>query len=442
MVLIDEYDRFANKLMFENPEKYRLLVQGKRGDPTSSPIRTFFEQLKWSSGAGLKSFRSIITGVTPIALDAPGYNVSKNISFDPTFGDLVGLNEADLRKALENINIIGTDQDTTISTMKKNYNGYHFPGSIHALFNPTLSMFFLDRLSIPPFKDAILNNQSTKLTDANTEISENVFATLARSTAFGDIILQLLSKDSIEVFDSIYPSVKLRDIIDPPPNEGDTPRIFDNVLSFMVQYLKRLQSLIPLVQSDVSTLINQPTQDNLKKLLNNILEKQETIYDNSLSEGGLQASIEAVLRAYSLFGKHWSQQFSIHAEREYSVSSNNMKYIKRADLVIRTSQKVLIIEFKRIRPNFIAKYCDIEDWYPQIFKNVFNDLSKYTDEELLEMEVFTYDKQKVSVRSILNSAISQVKQYAKYENNIDSSKDVLKFVVIQVGWPIIVRKLN
>ncbi|EFC49725.1 hypothetical protein NAEGRDRAFT_78045 [Naegleria gruberi] len=474
MILIDEYDRFANKLMFENPEKYQLIVEGKRGDPTSSPIRSFFERLKESSGVGLQDFRSIITGITPIALaDASGYNVSSNISFDKIFGGLVGFTENDLRMALNNIDIIGNDQDITISTMKKYYKGYHFPGSKHALFNTTLSMFFLNKLvKDEPFRNAVLQKQEIPLsilTDTNTMISENVFATLASSVVSNDIIQQLLSKDYVEVTESIYPSLKLREIIDPPSNEEDIQKIRDNALSFMyyhgmvtftkesskqmnpkqllipneiakVQYLEQLRRLISLHENDVSTFINEPTQDNLRMLLNNILEKQETIYDNSMSEGGLQASIESALRAYCLFR---NKELKIQAEKEYHVkNSNNKEYIKRADLVIRTSKKVLIIEFKRIRPNSLTKYSNIEYWNPQIFKNIFKDLSKQTDEELLEMEVLTHAKEKVVARSILNSAISQVKQYAQYENDADKSKSIHKYAVIQVGWPLIVRKLN
>ena len=474
MVLIDEYDRFANKLMFENPEKYQLIVEGKRGDPTSSPIRSFFEQLKWSSGVGLQDFRSLIIGITPIALaDASGYNVSSNISSDKIFGGLVGFTENDLRMALNNIDIIGNDQDITISTMKKYYKGYHFPGSKHALFNTTLSMFFLNKLvKDEPFRNAVLQKQEIPLsilTDTNTMISENVFATLASSVVSNDIIQQLLSKDYVEVTESIYPSLKLREIIDPPSNEEDIQKIRDNALSFMyyhgmvtftkesskqmnpkqllipneiakVQYLEQLRRLISLHENDVSTFINEPTQDNLRMLLNNILEKQETIYDNSMSEGGLQASIESALRAYCLFR---NKELKIQAEKEYHVkNSNNKEYIKRADLVIRTSKKVLIIEFKRIRPNSLTKYSNIEYWNPQIFKNIFKDLSKQTDEELLEMEVLTHAKEKVVARSILNSAISQVKQYAQYENDADKSKSIHKYAVIQVGWPLIVRKLN
>ena len=36
MILIDEYDRFANSLMFDEPQMYDKLVRGRSGDPASS----------------------------------------------------------------------------------------------------------------------------------------------------------------------------------------------------------------------------------------------------------------------------------------------------------------------------------------------------------------------------------------------------------------------
>ena len=45
-IMIDEYDRFANKLMVENLDMYQKMVVGTSGDPASSPIRSFLENIK------------------------------------------------------------------------------------------------------------------------------------------------------------------------------------------------------------------------------------------------------------------------------------------------------------------------------------------------------------------------------------------------------------
>ena len=59
-VLIDEYDRFANKIMFEDPDMYDKIVAGRSGKRFSSPISSFFETIKM-----LTNIRSFTIGISP-----------------------------------------------------------------------------------------------------------------------------------------------------------------------------------------------------------------------------------------------------------------------------------------------------------------------------------------------------------------------------------------
>ncbi|KAL9645093.1 hypothetical protein ABK040_004584 [Willaertia magna] len=467
MVLTDGYDSYANKLMFENPEK--LVTEGKIKELKLSPIISFFEQLKRASGIGLQNFRSIITGVIPIPLDdgMSGYNVSNNISFDGRFSDLVGFTENDLRRALDKINIIGIDQDVTISTMKKYYKGYYFRGSEDALFHTNVSLFFLNKIKEDEnFRNAVLQKQDipiSTLTDTVTVIADNVFSTLAKRTIeCHNIIQQLLSKDCVEVKEPICTLLNLKEVIDQPDYEEI------NILSFMyytgmvtlteesskrlyteqlvipnevmkVQYLKQFQKFISLSENDVTTFINEPSEENLKILLHKILEKLETIHFISNSDVELQACFETALRAYCLFRNDEGVDIQIEKEVNSAEYLNNKENVKPARLLIKTSKDIFIIDIKLIRLNDLTKYKDIEYWYPELFETMCTDLKRHTDDELLEKEVITHStKEKVLARSVLDSAISQVKQCAKYDN----SRNVHKFVVLQVGWPLIVRKVD
>nr|CAG4715403.1 unnamed protein product [Naegleria fowleri] len=464
MVLIDEYDRFANKLMFESPEKYKHIVEGKRGEATSSLIRSFFERLKKTSRAGLTDFRSLIVGITPIAIaDASGYNVASNISQSEEFGDLVGFTENDLRTALNNIGIVENHQNNAISIMKKFYNGYHFPGSTQSLFNPTLSMHFLQKLmSKSRFKSAVIGGKDIGLEDMidpNTDISENVFATLATTPASASIVHQLTATNTVQLNAAIVSSFKLRDIIDPPTNEENSKQIWDHTLSFMyyhgmltfpkgldsstliipnaiakLQYLEQLKRIISLNESIIEKFINHPTEDNLKSLLWTILKQQETIYDNSMSEGGLQGSIEAALRAQKL------KLFDLTAEKEYKVFKNGKEYSYRSDLVIKTANDVFIIEFKRVRPNALEEYSRL-NFFPSTYKTVFKKLLQVDEISLLSMKV-KWNTEPTTVENILNKAAIQVKEYAQHESNISKGKTIHAFVVVQVAWPLIIRKVN
>jgi hypothetical protein len=74
-ILIDEYDRFANKLVFERPDMYTKVVAGQSGDTFFSTIHSFFECIK-----RLQNARSFTMGLSPIALaDASGANFIDNM---------------------------------------------------------------------------------------------------------------------------------------------------------------------------------------------------------------------------------------------------------------------------------------------------------------------------------------------------------------------------
>ena len=79
-ILIDEYDRFANKLMLSDRDTYFDEVGGKKKDgkhaitlSAHSVVASFFEALKVVASNG--GNRSFTTGITPIALaDGSGAN--------------------------------------------------------------------------------------------------------------------------------------------------------------------------------------------------------------------------------------------------------------------------------------------------------------------------------------------------------------------------------
>eukprot|EP01129_Flabellula_baltica_P006181 TRINITY_DN2288_c0_g1_i1.p1 TRINITY_DN2288_c0_g1~~TRINITY_DN2288_c0_g1_i1.p1 ORF type:complete len:413 (+),score=77.36 TRINITY_DN2288_c0_g1_i1:736-1974(+) len=155
MVLIDEYDRYANKLMIEKPEVYLRFVIGNRGESGSSPIRSFLEALKSTPRNNIGEFRTFITGISPIALsDASGYNVAKNISLAPAFSDILGFQKGHLVDPIEKL--IPEKRDEVLDLMESFYDGYIMYGSNTSLFSPTLSLYFLQGLQEPLFRERVL----------------------------------------------------------------------------------------------------------------------------------------------------------------------------------------------------------------------------------------------------------------------------------------------
>jgi len=145
LVLVDEYDRYSNKLMFENPETYLKFVSGTSGVASSSPIRSFFETLKSLDSAGLEQYRTFTTGIAPLALaDASGANHMENVTFGRQFADSFGFTERNIVQALHDIGQTNKEaQSHVIRRMRTYYNGYRFAASVEPVYNSTLCLFFL-----------------------------------------------------------------------------------------------------------------------------------------------------------------------------------------------------------------------------------------------------------------------------------------------------------
>lgn len=80
----------------QSPEdRYRAIVHDE------GILRTLFKVIKASTSASAFA-RVFITGVSPVVLSdiTSGYNIAKNIYFEPEFNDLCGFKEDEIRKVI------------------------------------------------------------------------------------------------------------------------------------------------------------------------------------------------------------------------------------------------------------------------------------------------------------------------------------------------------
>lgn len=207
-LLIDEYDNFANTVMMgvqrSGQGRYEALVHDE------GPLRTFFKTVK-SLSSGSMIERVFITGVSPVVMSdiTSGYNVAKNIYFDPEFNGLCGFYEHEVEAAVKKIvenpdhekdrNPCAGKVEETMLLMQTYYNGYTFcHGKDERIYNPTLCIYFLDHLqksSIPP----------RKMLDANLAVDASkleYIADISRGTAGQELLMDLVQNDrQISVFD-------------------------------------------------------------------------------------------------------------------------------------------------------------------------------------------------------------------------------------------------
>ncbi|KAI3660903.1 hypothetical protein MP638_006660 [Amoeboaphelidium occidentale] len=193
-LIIDEYDRFANKLLFETPDAYKNMISGKSGDPKSSVIRNVLETVKSVGREG--GMRTFITGISPMAMaDASGYNICKNITHDSDLAELLGA----LKK------VFPDDPGSVkehLDIMKEWYNGYRMHEDGPLLYNPTLSLYYLDKIWSGK------SNTEFNMLDQNTKISETI----------SELLLCIMGKNNLFIYKKrsdylIYQNTKISESI-------------------------------------------------------------------------------------------------------------------------------------------------------------------------------------------------------------------------------------
>ena len=137
-VIIDEYDHFANELLGFHPEHFKSLVS-KNGR-----VRKWYEVLK--EGTETIVDRIFITGVAPITLDSltSGFNISKDITQDIRFNDMMGFTQSELIEILNNQEISAEEQEKILPIMKENYDGYKFSlKAENQIYNSNMCLYLL-----------------------------------------------------------------------------------------------------------------------------------------------------------------------------------------------------------------------------------------------------------------------------------------------------------
>jgi len=139
MILIDEYDNFANKLLLREKTEYLGLVSEK-----TASFKQFFTTLKTATdmeNSPLK--RMFITGVTPMTMFdvTSGFNIGSNISLDADLNDMIGFNEFELDEILKYYKV-----DINKDILREWYNNYNFSEDTEQkVYNTDMILYFINK---------------------------------------------------------------------------------------------------------------------------------------------------------------------------------------------------------------------------------------------------------------------------------------------------------
>lgn len=158
-VLIDEYDNFANELITGGRQNtYDSILYGE------GFVKVFYKAIK---DATMDNFNRIfMTGVSPIMLDdlTSGFNITMNYTLDQNLNSMLGFTRNELFSIMDEVDIRDTEIRKSIcKDMTEYYNGYKFNEIGDSVFNPDMSMYFLNNYSLYDRypKEMIDNNVKT-----------------------------------------------------------------------------------------------------------------------------------------------------------------------------------------------------------------------------------------------------------------------------------------
>lgn len=140
LLLIDEYDHFANAILAGDLKLFQRIV-GKGGF-----VRSFHETIKTATQQGIVD-RLFITGVTPIMLDSmtSGFNIGNNLSLSEDFNEAVGFTKAEVASLLQAVaDACELDNGQLMETVTGWYNGYRFhANAAETVYNANMVLYFI-----------------------------------------------------------------------------------------------------------------------------------------------------------------------------------------------------------------------------------------------------------------------------------------------------------
>lgn len=222
-LLIDEYDNFANTVMMgvqRSEGRYEALVHEE------GPLRTFFKAIK-ASTSGSMFDRVFITGVSPVVMSdiTSGYNIAKNIYFEPEFNDLCGFRHAELEDVITKIvDECGFEKEKiqeALDLMQTYYNGYTFSHAAdESVYNPTLAIYFLEQ-----FEKSC--TYPREMLDTNLAVDDAKLEYIAQVPRGRDLLMNLMEKEQQVVASRISKRFGIKDML--------TDKSRDN--TFLVSFL-------------------------------------------------------------------------------------------------------------------------------------------------------------------------------------------------------------
>ena len=416
ILLIDEYDNFANNIMRGKRKLYEELVH------EGGYVRTFYKGIKEATADGV-IIRTFITGVSPVMLDdvTSGANIFTVIANDQDLNCILGFSEEEIEELIEYYKIGEIVDKAELKTTLKNYcNGYKFNKKVHeTVYNTDMVLYILNNIIHK-------KEYPDKLIDENVKTDYTRLRNIAENFVSKEEMLQIMEGTEAK-------PVEIKDRFNLESLYKSEER-YTNIRS-LLYYL----GMLTIDRQEVNKVMLKIPNYSIKALyweyMSRIYGVEETArYDElaaAMKRMREEADVEHIMEIYErVIGRlstrdltHFNETscksifitlvytdgiYLIESEKEANGGYTDL-YIKEGVLYKEAIKYRYMIEFKHIKEGELKKY-DKEDRKQLILDN----------KELIE-------KNKAQAKE-------QLYKYMKeYNVQNDSEKELKKYIVIVLG---------
>ncbi len=388
LMLIDEYDNFANNiLMHHGRDKYKTLTHDV------GFLRSFFAAIKNATESRTVE-RMFATGVSPLVLSdvTSGMNIGDNISNKNLFNSMIGFNQAEVEEMLDYYisekAVKKEERSEILEIFKINYNNYCFSEKIdEKVYNSDMILYFFNNYLQSGKIPANLIDENVR-----TDYSKLKFLILESEKLNGNFNLLSDLLKNHEISSELVHSFAVKDLT---RNENFISLLYYLGLLTIKEQFFGSQFILQIPNKVIKTMhydyIRQSLRDSYDLKINIDFLKNEFIE--------------------TAFKGSWEKLLSYILEKFYEASSIR-DFIYREEGI-----KSFMMAYLNVTPlYFVESEPEMNNGYSDIFlrKNYFTtDKTKY--EYILELKYIsnTEKKKKKSLECYKNEAKEQLENYAK-----------------------------
>ncbi|MDR3253013.1 MAG: AAA family ATPase [Tannerella sp.] len=362
-IIIDEYDHFANDIIAtgegDGDEYYRKMVGA------NSIVRDFYETLKINSKTVIE--RILIVGITPIMLDdmTSGFNISNNISLDPTYNEILGFTHEEVEYLIREANI---DPSWINIDLKKLYNGYLFHSrGENPVYNPSMMLYIFNQ--ILKFK-----NENKDLIDENLKMDYGRISMLFRREENRQQLMDIVNNGSIR--GEVIPKFSLNELTESSrfvsllfyfgllTIDNTTPKPMLTIPNYSIKmvYLEYISKLTrdrnEKIREDFSILSGATYDLAFDGKAQQFIEYISTVFVSKLSDRDLRQFDEKYLKIILLTNLFYGKYFIPISEMEVSEGVTDI-YLMRSG-IFRDMPYEWVWEIKYVKQKDAGKATVIE----------------------------------------------------------------------------------